>query len=190
MKPNIEPITDEKTKKKREMDLAPSIFTASFTPENSLPHAFSVVANRISHMLERMYGELFGISVVDWRIIAILGTHYPLSAKALAELTAMDQVPVSRAIDQLFTKKLILRRTDKADRRRVALSLSKKGMEIYNQVMPLLYASEAMLISDLSDTDTAAIRRIMEMLVDRSGQLFASGKDWREVFSSRDPSLR
>src|SRR3546814_3457578 len=102
---------------------------AFFAPEHSLPHAFSVVANRISQMLERMYGEMFGISVVDWRIIAILGTHSPLSAKALAELTAMDQVSVSRAIDQLTNKKLVLRRVDTADRRRVALSLSKKRSE-------------------------------------------------------------
>lgn len=153
----------------------------SFAPEHSLPHAFSVVANRISHMLERMYGEMFGISVVDWRIIAILGTHFPLSAKALAELTAMDQVSVSRAIEQLSNKKLVLRRVDAADRRRVALSLSKKGLDIYNQVVPLLYASEAALVSSLSADDAASIRRIMELLVERSGELFGSDKDWRTI---------
>ncbi|WP_454883079.1 MarR family winged helix-turn-helix transcriptional regulator [Sphingomonas oryzagri] len=158
---------------------------ASFAPEHSLPHAFSVVANRISQMLERMYGEMFGISVVDWRIIAILGTHYPLSAKVLAELTAMDQVSVSRAIDQMMNKKLVLRKVDAADRRRVALSLSKKGLEIYNQVVPLLYASEAMLIARLPDEDAVAIRRIMEALVDVSGELFAPGSDWR-TFLAKD----
>lgn len=153
----------------------------AFAPEHSLPHAFSVVANRISHLLERMYGELFGISVVDWRIIAILGTHYPLSAKALAELTAMDQVSVSRAIDQLTNKKLVLRRVDAKDRRRVALSLSKKGLEIYNQVVPLLYASEKMLVAELSVEDAASLRRIMELLVDRSNLLFDPDKDWRTI---------
>ncbi|MDB5715010.1 MAG: transcriptional regulator, MarR family protein [Sphingomonadales bacterium] len=156
---------------------------STFTPEHSLPHAFSVVANRISHMLERMYGELYGISVVDWRIIAILGTHFPLSAKALSELTAMDQVSVSRAIEQLTNKKLVLRRTDAADRRRVALRLSKNGLAIYNHVMPLLFASEAMLVSELSDEDAGSVRRIMEDLVERSGHLFGIDKDWRAVFS-------
>lgn len=154
---------------------------ACFAPEHSLPHAFSVVANRISRMLERMYGELFGLSVADWRIVAILGTHYPLSAKALAELTAMDQVSVSRAIDQLSNKKLVLRRIDTADRRRVALSLSKRGHDIYNQVVPLLYASERMLLSELSPEDGAALRRIMDLLVDRSNELFGSDKDWRSI---------
>jgi DNA-binding MarR family transcriptional regulator len=157
---------------------------ASFAPEHSLPHAFSVVANRISLVLQRMYGELFGISVTDWRIIAILGTHFPLSAKALAELTAMDQVSVSRAIDQLMYKKLVLRRVDTADRRRVALSLSKKGLEIYNQVVPLLYASEAMLVARLTSEDAAAIRRIMETLVELSGEMFSPGTDWRSIIDT------
>lgn len=160
-----------------------------FTPEHSLPHAFSVVANRISHTLERMYGELFGISVVDWRIIAILGTHFPLSAKALAELTAMDQVSVSRAIEQLSNKKLVQRRVDSADRRRVALRLTKKGMDIYARVMPLLSASEALLVAELSESDATTIRRIMETLLERSGRIFASDADWRSIYEGEGTTI-
>ena len=154
---------------------------ATFAPEHSLPHAFSVVANRVSRMLERMYGESFGISVVDWRLIAILGTHSPLSAKALAELTAMDQVSVSRAIESLTQKKLVVRRTDAIDRRRVALRLSKNGVAIYNQVMPLLYAAEEALVSRLTAEDAAAVRRIMDVLVEVSGDLFGGVDDWRTL---------
>lgn len=137
-------------------------------------------------MLERMYSETFGISVVDWRIIAILGTHSPLSAKSLAELTGMDPVGVSRAIDQLTNRKLVLRRTDSADRRRIALSLSSKGLEIYNQVVPYLYASETALVSELSVDDALALRRIMDRLVERSGQIFGTGIDWRSIVHPAD----
>ena len=155
--------------------------STTFIPEHSLPHAFSVVSNRVSRMLERMYGESFGISVVDWRVIAILGTHSPLSAKALAQLTAMDQVSVSRAIESLTTKKLVVRRTDVTDRRRVALRLSKNGVAIYNQVTPLLYAAEEALISRLTAEDAATIRRVMDVLVEASGELFDGGDDWRTL---------
>ena len=155
-----------------------------FTPEHSLPHAFSVIANRVSSMLQHMYGELYDISVADWRIIAILGTHFPLSAKMLAELTAMDQVSISRAIDQLTNRKLVLRRVDPADRRRVALTLSKLGREIYDRVLPLLVAAETMLVAELSDDDGAALRRIMDHLVARSGDLFADEASWQSILSS------
>ena len=155
---------------------------SQFSPEHSLPHAFSVIANRISHSLERMYGELFGISVVDWRIIAILGTHFPLSAKALAELTAMDQVSISRAVEQLSKKKLVERRVDSEDRRRVALRLSKRGMDIYDRVMPMLAASEELLVADMSESEAELLRRMMEALLERSGRIFASEADWRSIY--------
>lgn len=157
---------------------------SQFTPEHSLPHAFSVIANRISHALERMYGELFGISVVDWRIIAILGTHFPLSAKGLAELTAMDQVSISRAIEHLSNKKLVQRRTDNADRRRVALRLTKQGMDIYDRVRPMLAASEELLVAELSQSDAETLRRIMEELLERSGRIFANDSDWRKIYEA------
>ena len=157
-----------------------------FSPEHSLPHAFSVIANRVSHMLQGMYGELYGISVADWRIIAILGSHYPLSAKALAELTAMDQVSVSRAIDHLTTQKLILRKIDQNDRRRVALRLSKRGQEIFDKVMPLLFACESKLIGDLSEEDATALKRIMSLLVERSAKLFGDNTDWHSILADGD----
>ncbi|RIV87978.1 MarR family winged helix-turn-helix transcriptional regulator [Aurantiacibacter zhengii] len=154
-----------------------------FSPEHSLPHAFSVIANRVSHMLQGMYGELFGITVADWRIIAILGSNHPLSAKALAELTAMDQVSVSRAIDHLTNQKLVLRDIDHTDRRRVALRLSRRGQEIFDKVMPLLHACENRLIDELSEADAVTLRRIMGLLVDRSARLFSDNTDWRPILN-------
>ena len=150
-----------------------------FSPEHSLPHAFSVVASRISLMLEKMYSQQFGLSVVGWRIVAILGTHFPLSAKALGELTAMDQVSISRAVEMLAGKKLVSRRVDLADRRRVVLRLSKKGEEVYNQIVPLLYAGERALVSGFSKSDETALRRIMERMLERSAQRLGEDCDWQ-----------
>jgi DNA-binding MarR family transcriptional regulator len=155
-----------------------------FLPEHSLPHAFSILANRVSHTLEKMYSQLFGLSVVGWRVVAILGTQSPLSAKALAELTAMDQVSISRAVEQLATIKLVSRRVDPSDRRRVVLRLSKKGEEVYNQIVPVLYASENALVSGLSAEDARALRRIMDILVARSADLLGDDGDWRSLLDT------
>jgi len=168
---------DEKVHEQSPRPLPP----AHFAPEHSLPHAFSVVATRISVMLEKMYSQQFGLSVVGWRIVAILGTHFPLSAKALGELTAMDQVSISRAVEQLASKKLVSRRVDLADRRRVVLRLSKKGEEVYNQIVPVLYAGERALVSGLSESDEATLRRIMESMVERSAERLGEDCDWQAL---------
>jgi DNA-binding MarR family transcriptional regulator len=155
-----------------------------FLPEHSLPHAFSILANHVSATLERMYSQRFGLSVVGWRVVAILGTQSPLSAKALAELTAMDQVSISRAVEQLANIKLVSRRVDASDRRRVVLRLSKKGEEVYNQIVPVLYASENALVSGLSVDDAQALRRIMDILVARSAKLLNDDCDWRTLLDA------
>jgi DNA-binding MarR family transcriptional regulator len=155
-----------------------------FLPEHSLPHAFSILANRVSHTLEKMYSQRFGLSVVGWRVVAILGTQSPLSAKALAELTAMDQVSISRAIEQLANIKMVSRRVDTSDRRRVVLRLSKKGEEVYNQIVPVLYASENALVSGLSKDDAQALRRIMDVLVPRSAKVLGYDCDWRTLLET------
>ncbi|MBS3652056.1 MarR family transcriptional regulator [Pseudaminobacter sp. 19-2017] len=152
-----------------------------FAPETSLPHAFTVVANRVSLTLQKMYSERFGLSVVGWRLMAILGTHSPLSAKALAELTAMDQVSTSRALDQLVAKRLVSRRVDPSDRRRVVLRLSKKGEVVYSEVVPVLFAAENALMSGLSAEDSRMIRSIMRKLIDRSAEVLPDDGDWQTV---------
>jgi DNA-binding MarR family transcriptional regulator len=152
-----------------------------FAPEASLPHAFTVVANRVSLTLQKMYSERFGLSVVGWRLMAILGTHSPLSAKALAELTAMDQVSISRALEQLVSKRMVSRRVDPSDRRRVVLRLSKKGEVVYGQVVPVLFAAENALVSGLSEDDARTIHRIMRKLIDRSADVLPEDGDWQTV---------
>lgn len=109
--------------------------SAAFLPEESLPYAFAVVANRISSTRQKMYSGRFGISVVGWRITAILGSHSLLSAKALAERVALDQVTVARAVDQLVGCRYVSRRVDPEDRRRVVLRLTKKGGRNVTQTM-------------------------------------------------------
>jgi DNA-binding MarR family transcriptional regulator len=168
-------VADDKANEQRSRQLP----SGHFLPEHSLPHAFSVVTSRISRMLEKMYSQQFGLSVVGWRIVAILGTHFPLSAKALGELTAMDQVSISRAVEQLAGKKLVSRRVDMADRRRVVLRLSKKGEEVYSQIVPVLYAGERALVSDFSKSDEAALRRIMKIMLERSARLLGEDCDWQ-----------
>lgn len=153
----------------------------TFLPENSLPHAFAVVSNRVSHMMQKMYSERYGLTVTGWRLIAILGTHAPLSAKALADMTALDQVSISRALEHLGGKRLVLRRTDPADRRRALIRLSKRGEEVYNEIVPVLYAAERALIAALSDEEVAVMRRAMRILVERSVEVLPDDASWLDV---------
>lgn len=155
-----------------------------FTPEDSIAHSFTVVVNRVSQLLEKMYSDRYGLSVVGWRLLAIIRNHSPLSAKGLAEYSAMDQVSISRALDQLVGKKLVSRRTDASDRRRVVLKLTKKGEAVYNDIVPLSYATDRALLSALPEEESRMIRRMVGKLVERSAETMSEEHDWVSVLAS------
>ena len=105
--------------------------------ERFLPYRLSVLSNRISSAIAREYSKRLSLSVTEWRVMAVLGRYPGLSAREVAGRTAMDKVAVSRAVASLLSAGRLEREFDDEDRRRSVLRLSKSGLALYDQVVPL-----------------------------------------------------
>ena len=88
---------------------APADEHAELDLDRFLPYRLSVLSNRISQAIARLYQARFGFGITEWRVIAVLGRYPELSANAVAERTAMDKVAVSRAVAHLLERGLLLR---------------------------------------------------------------------------------
>lgn len=151
-----------------------------FQLENWLPYEFSYIANRVSATLAKVYTERFRLSVTGWRIIGVLANFAPLSAKELAERTAMNQVNITRAITALTRLRMVRRRVDREDRRRVVLSLSDKGVAAYREVIPVAMGIEAELLEGLSVEQRDILKRLVRSLADRASRVLPDSRDWRD----------
>ncbi len=152
-----------------------------------LPYRCSVVANRVSACLQGMYGERFQLSVPGWRVMAVLGRHAPLSAKDVGERTAMDQVQVTRAVNQMASVNLISRRVDPSDRRRVVLRLSRRGQDAYAEIVPVAQRIEREILGILKPVEVEQLSSLMEKVRSRAEDVLPEGVDWR---SFMDDALR
>lgn len=132
-----------------------------------LPYRLSVLSNRISQDLARLYAERFELSVTEWRIMAVLGRYPNLSANEVAERTAMDKVAVSRAVTSLLESGRLKRRTHGSDRRRSVLALSAKGLRVYDEIVPLALAYEQRLLAGLPNDERAALHRLLTRMEER-----------------------
>lgn len=132
--------------------------------DSFLPYRLSVLSNRISQSIARLYAERFGISITEWRVLAVLGRYHGLSANQVAERTAMDKVAVSRALARLVERGLISRHTDDGDRRRSVLELSADGKRIHAQIAPLALEMERQLLTGLSQDERAMLDGLLEKL--------------------------
>ncbi|MBS3958796.1 MAG: MarR family transcriptional regulator [Xanthomonadaceae bacterium] len=129
--------------------------------ERFLPYRLSVLSNRISADIARLYDKRHGLSIPEWRVIAVLARRPGLSASEVALRTAMDKVAVSRAVSALLDDGRILRETDTDDRRRSVLRLSEAGRAIYADVAPRAMAYEQRLLDALRPDERQALDRLL-----------------------------
>ena len=98
--------------------------------EDFLPYRLAVLAHTTSRELSGVYGERFGLSIPEWRVLANLGRFGPLYAGELAERSSMDKPKVTRALQRLEAGGLVQRAIDAEDRRQVRLALTRRGRPV------------------------------------------------------------
>jgi DNA-binding MarR family transcriptional regulator len=136
----------------------------AFDLERFLPYRLSVTMNRVSRAFARRYAAEFGITIAEWRVIAVLGTFQPLSSNGVVEKTQMDKAKVSRAVARLLDAGLIRRAVDPADQRLLVLTLSAKGRRIYEAIVPRAEALEAELTAGLGEAGRAQFLALLALL--------------------------
>jgi DNA-binding MarR family transcriptional regulator len=139
--------------------------------ENFLPYRLSVLSNTVSSAIAAAYFAHFGLSIPEWRVMAVLAANPGLSAAEVTARTAMDKVAVSRAVATLLAVGRMRRTTAKADRRRTHLELTPAGARVYAQVVPVALNYERHLIAPLTARDRATLDRILRVLLGRAVEL-------------------
>lgn len=136
--------------------------------ESFLPYRLSVLANVTSTAIAAAYERRFGLTIPEWRVIAVLTRHPGLSAREVAEKTRMDAVAVSRAVNRLLRAGRLRRAVATDDRRRSILQVSAAGAAVYRGVAPLALEFERSLLDALSPDDQATLDRLLEQLTARA----------------------
>ena len=97
-----------------------------------LSYRLHTVANLLSRGAELRYRREFGVSLWEWRTIALLGSAAkPQSLNELARAAGIDKSQMSRVVSGLAKRKLVARDANDADGRGVHLRLSKSGRKLY-----------------------------------------------------------
>ena len=136
--------------------------------EDFLPYRLSVLSHTISTTIANVYEKRFGVSIPEWRVIAILGRFPGLSAVEVADRTMLDKVAVSRAVTKLIRNGRIDRQFADSDRRRSILNLSDEGREVHDEIAPLALAFEHDLLQGISAEDYDTFNIVIERLLAKS----------------------
>jgi DNA-binding MarR family transcriptional regulator len=135
---------------------------ASLRLDSYLPYRLSVASNAVSRLIARAYEDRFGLTIAQWRLIAVLAEDGPLTQQAIGTRTVMDKVTVSRATQGLVRRKLVERAPHDADGRSHHLALSKAGKRLYGEISPVALEDEARLLRHF---DPAAVESLKQFLL-------------------------
>jgi len=136
----------------------------SLTLQHYLPYRLSVAANAVSRLIALAYEEKFGLTIPQWRLIAVLAEEGPLTQQELCGRTIMDKVTVTRAGQALLRRRLIKRIPNSTDGRSHRLVLTKTGEALYEEVVPLALEYEVKLLVGLAPHEVAKLEQQLRQL--------------------------
>jgi DNA-binding MarR family transcriptional regulator len=82
-------------------------------------------------LLEKDQSMCCGLTLTQSHALVEIGRQKHMSVNELAQLLDLDKSTVSKVVEQLVKKSLLLRKTQAADRRFVALELTDHGKELF-----------------------------------------------------------
>jgi DNA-binding MarR family transcriptional regulator len=134
-----------------------------------LSYRLHVVANLLSRGAELRYGREFGVSLWEWRSVALLGgAAGAQSLNELARAAGIDKSQMSRVVSGLAARRLVLRAIDDKDARGVRLTLTRAGRKLYAGLMRAAAERNHAFLDCLSEKERAAFGAALDKLAARA----------------------
>jgi DNA-binding MarR family transcriptional regulator len=145
--------------------------------QDLLSYRVHMVANLLSRGAELRYRREFGVSLWEWRTIALLGAaEEALSLGHLAHAAGIDKSQMSRVVSGLARRRLVLREAHPGDGRGVRLQLSKTGQRIYQGLIRAAGQRDAAFRNCLTKAERQTFDQVLTKLAGQARELIAAEK--------------
>ena len=127
-----------------------------------VPFQLNRLAAEVSSALSVEYAARYGLDIPEWRVLATLGfRHDACSAQYIAQCTRTHKSTISRAVTSLMKRQIVERVENEDDRREFRLRLTRKGVTLYEELIPRLLRKEQEILSCLSAQERRDFARLL-----------------------------
>ncbi len=106
-----------------------------------------------------------GLRIPEWRVMACLYDQDGLMITQLAHYALMEQSRITRIIDQMATRGLVVRRNDNVDGRRVRIYLTEDGQALSGELVEAAKTHERQLLKGLSTEGAKNLKPALKALL-------------------------
>ncbi|NBA98036.1 MarR family winged helix-turn-helix transcriptional regulator [Pseudomonas sp. R5(2019)] len=122
------------------------------------------LSNLYSKNTASVYQRKFGLTMNEWRLIALINTAGALSLNRLASQAHFDKGLASRIVVRLQERGLVARQPDPSDARGVALSLTEAGKALVARVFPETACLNKQLQSCLTKAERDVLAQALQKM--------------------------
>ncbi len=139
----------------------------AFDLEAFLPYLLNQAAEATSRDFQPSYRADYGMTRVQWRVMANLGKFGAMTARDICRISHMEKTKVSRAIAGLATDGLLQRAPGTDDRRTEILSLTAAGQAAFAVLGERARAYDAALRAELGPELATRLDALLRRLIAR-----------------------
>ena len=136
----------------------------AFFIEAFIPYLINHVADRYNKQFKQAL-RAAGLTVPQWRVIAVLNASGGLSFTEIQDLTVIDQPTLSRTVEQMVKQGTVLRASRPGDARFAVVSLTDKGRKAYETFWPVAWGAYAAGVQGIPESDLKVLRATLKRML-------------------------
>lgn len=118
------------------------------------------------HLFQQRVSEAgHDLTPVQFATLRTLSTNPGLDQAQIAAITACDRATIGGVIDRLEQKGYVMRTVSARDRRAREVSLTKTGLAIYEEILPVIYQLQDEILDGLSSGEREQFLILVRKLV-------------------------
>ena len=126
------------------------------------------LVNRVGTIIAEQFGAdalaRHGLSIAEWRVLAVLASNGGQRQIDLADLTSIEASTLSRLVSRLIRMGLVTRTRSANSNREVVVKLSAKGTALVGRLIPIARGYEAAAIAGITPSELAALKRSLRRI--------------------------
>jgi DNA-binding MarR family transcriptional regulator len=123
------------------------------------------IAHHFNQPLYDWIHRRYRLTAPEHVVLYALGLKEGITADDIAASSSRPKNTLSRAVNSLLRKKLLLRKQDQADRRRLSLYLTRSGRKIFNETVPQLVAREQAMAAALTASEQQVLNQLLTRII-------------------------
>lgn len=137
--------------------------TSKLDLDDYLPYLLNRAGARIADAFGKVTRQ-HGISLQMWRVLAALNQQDGQSVGSLAATTSIETSTLSRLLDQMQKKRLLLRQRDGEDQRSVTIHRTPAAQTITAKLIPVALAYESKALMGLTRSEEKTLKAMLRRL--------------------------